>query len=608
MDTRVYSYGAKAPTKHGDEVSEQIYRAHRYRNDLCALERRRRERVTAEMRKYFPEVEQLTLAVEAAEKELDAARTEQKKRNARERNRKVGAEAKKQMDALRENRNKLYGRLKAAKSAAFGPDEVIEARKAYGKVRGKIQDETKKKDVSDNLDVAAAKAKADVAEARWFAAVPTARAWRDVLARIDGDAADAAKKLYADADMGWGTKLGVMTAADKFRKGAPPQFKRFRGDGSIGVQVQGRMPIRDALEATKGQLGIDGYDPERKKQKSSVRIRIGTTEENRPIFTTVPVTFHRALPEDAEIAWAHLARRRIGTHDRYRVNFTLQRNRGWEKPKLADRGEVGIDVGWRLVKGGLRVAYWVGNDGRKGELVLPQKLLDGMRYPDEIRSDRDDTYNGIKSVLHGWLSEQWGVLPEWLRKRSAKADKDDPEALPDRPTVATWKSQARLASLALHWFENRFEGDAEIFAKVESWRKWDKLKFNAEAHGRDKHIAHRREIYRVFAARMREDYARCFIEDIDWSKLKKNPEAEQESQPGAVKENQRIASPGLLHEILIGSMRKTVKRDAKDTTRRHHACGEYSGEPNPELLHHTCAACGAIFDQDENSAMNLLSK
>ncbi len=202
--------------------------------------------------------------------------------------------------------------------------------------------------------------------------------------------------------------------------------------------------MRDAIEATKGQVGIDGYDPERQtKQKSSVRLRIGTDDDNHPIFASAPVTIHRAIPEDAEIAWAHLTRRRIGTHDRYHVNFTLQRQRGWEKPGLADRGDVGIDVGWRLVPGGLRVAYWVGDDGRKGELVLPQKLLDGMHYPDQIQSERDQTYNAIKPALHEWLSKKWGTLPEWLLSRAAAPDKYDAEALPKCPTVARWKSQGK---------------------------------------------------------------------------------------------------------------------------------------------------------------------
>jgi len=606
MATRVYSYGARRPTSNADEVHEHVYRANRYRNDLTALERRRRERVADLLRRHFPRIGELETAVADAEKAVEDLQASIRKANSERRSRQVKAEDKAHVVAAKERRNGLYAALKAERAAAFGPEELKELRKNLALIRERLKRQTKKRDVTGQPEYQDAAEPVRRAESAWFALVPQAMEFSAGLRRIEDETNAAAKEIRANCGVHFGTYLAVEAAAKKFRSGPPPRFKPFRGDGSVGVQPPPNTKLRDILDATKGQVAIDGYRPDAPdaaKQRVNVRLRIGSDDSKKPIWTDVPVQLHRPLPEDAKVTWAYLVRRRVGTLYQHRMQFTLDREaERWTKPNLADRGVVAIDVGWRLVKGGMRTAYWIGDDGREGEIILPDKLLRRMEIPNEIQSQRKLALAAILPVFVAWY-KSLANPPEWLVKRTHKTGEDGLR----RFNAHQWESQGRLAGVVLEWENNRLDGDADIFRRLDRWRHLDAKEWNKEAHGRQKAIGWRDEIYKVFAAKLRTEYRTLRVENINWSKMQETPEAEKDTKDRLLG-NYRTAACGRLIEILTKNMVETVRVDPKDTTRIHAGCGELSGETNPEHLFHTCAGCGVTFDQDQNSAMNLLAQ
>src|SRR6185295_8157008 len=107
-------------------------------------------------------------------------------------------------------------------------------------------------------------------------------------------------------------------------------------------------------------------------------------------------------------------------------------------------GIVGIDMGWRKVDQGLRVAAWHGSDGDQGTLILPQKLLDKAAYSERLRSIRDTIFNDVRDRLATWLSANADIVPLWLKEATE--------------SIRQWRSQSRLAATVLRWRENRFTG------------------------------------------------------------------------------------------------------------------------------------------------------
>ncbi|MBV8071741.1 MAG: hypothetical protein JO270_17655, partial [Acidobacteriaceae bacterium] len=105
--SRIYSYGAKAPTINGEAVRQQIYDANRYRNNLVAAERERREASLAALRRYFPEVETLEQRLAEATEALEAAIRETKAKNAKARKRVTTDADKDRIKSLRAARKRL---------------------------------------------------------------------------------------------------------------------------------------------------------------------------------------------------------------------------------------------------------------------------------------------------------------------------------------------------------------------------------------------------------------------------------------------------------------------------------------------------------------------
>lgn len=145
MDSRVFSYGARRPVTQTETVNEHYRLANRYRNDLCALERKRREEVAALLRRLFPVIERLEKEIAELDAKIDSIRDGIRKDNARERRKTGGAAPQAEIKKLRLGKASLYDQLKAVKLAAFGPDEVVTARKAFSKLRDEARTATRKK-------------------------------------------------------------------------------------------------------------------------------------------------------------------------------------------------------------------------------------------------------------------------------------------------------------------------------------------------------------------------------------------------------------------------------------------------------------------------------
>ena len=572
LPTRIYSYGAHAPLANLSVVEEQMRLAHRYRNTLVELEVGRRQAVDAALAAISPRLAVVEAAVLASEEVLEARLADLRREQSAQRQKVRPTALVTPITIARDGLRALRAERKTLRVALFAAPKWKERQAAL----------------------------ADT----WTAA---------------GRAARAASGLY------WGNYLHIDQSMAKARTGPPPKFQHWDGGGHLVVQLQHGLAVPDLLGGGDTRLQLlpaplpPGWspvlhgpprNPDRPHPRHRlVRFRVGSTGPGgrEPVWADVPIVLHRPLPADARVKWGHLIRRRIGTHCEWRVQFVLARD-AWEPKDRAAGGVVGVDIGWRLRPGrtgsALRVAYWVGDDGGEGELLIDGagKGRDGMernwlglmRKTEDIRSIRDGLLNDAKAALSRRLQE----CPTWLSEAAA--------------TLSSWRSQDRLAALVLRWRHERASGDDCVYEEAEGWRRRDKHLLEYEANLRDQLQRGREHLYRNFAAELRRRYLTIVLEAAGHGEMLMDlrpfhvlPAAEEPPQDGALKEHVRDACLSSLRQYLVESG-ATVGSPAKGTTAICWRCGGGVERSDDGALRLRCSQCGQLEDQDRNAAIRLL--
>jgi hypothetical protein len=552
LPSRIYTFDSKPPGANAELVDDQMRRGHRYRNDLVAAERGRRDRIAEAVVRHCPELAAVEAELAAADARIEAELAAISKRNTAERRRTATAEDRARLAALRAERRETYRRRREVRATGYAlPAFVAEQ------------------------------------------------------TRIEAEHGTSLKALRVASGLYWGNYLVVEQGLQSIRSGPPPKFHRFDGGGRIAVQIQKGLAWTDALIGADKRVRVEilpepvgpqynkrGVElPAAVRPKTRARVWLRVSSEGRnPVWTTVDVVLHRQPPGDAQIKWIYLRRTRVGTHAHWQVQFVLSRAAGWAVGDEATDGAVGVEVGWRRTPQGLRVAVWRGSDGAGGELVLPDAEIGRWARSDSLRATRDKSFNVVRDNLVAWL--RTNAVPAWLTEATA--------------TLAQWRSTFRLAALVIRWRAERFPGDEEAFAPLEAWRAQDKHLLEWEANGREKAIRWRDDFYRRFAADLRRRYQRLAVEAIDWGDLARVPGPEAASAQAAIRQWRFVAAAGRLVQLLTEKAPVVVRRDPAGTTMDCHACGHANTRLDNAERYHACAGCGAEWDVDENAALWLL--
>jgi hypothetical protein len=545
--TRVYAYHCRVTKQCLPTAMDQLFKAHQYRNKLVELERARRAAVEALLQELSPDLADVERAIAECEGRLAALLVEGAKERAAAGRRVIHPATAASITTYKQVLRSQRATRKDMRTALFSSEQF--------KSRQKL---------------------------------------------IEDQHLIAHKKARAENGLYWGTYLCVEDAAKTFRKGAPPDFHRYDGCGRLAVQIQGALPasaVRYGDDAdSRVQLDTRPADqvPDARGQNPwrRARIRIGSDDTRKPVWCDLVVKMHRPLPEGAVIKWAWIMAKRIGTHTEWSLQFVVQRAAGFEPCGRANKGTVAIDAGWRILPNGdMRSAYWVGDDGREGQVIIPKERLDRLTKVQDLQSIRDKNFDGIKSTVKNLLAA--GHTPP-------------PEIAERMQHLHLWKATAKLAAVAIAW---RPTGAGPIYDAVEAWRKQDKHLLEWESHQRQGEINWRTNFYRTFAAKLSEQYKTVVVEDTDWRTFARDQP--MEADPGGFKLPdlpRRAAAVSTLHAALEARMTETVTRSAVDTTLRCHACGLVNEFDAAKHLVHTCTGCGKVWDQDFNACLNLLAE
>jgi len=553
MGTRAYKYVIRAPVSNRELIVEQMKAAHHYRNKLVEIERMRRQAQRA----------LLSSATPVAEAEASLA------------------------------------------SILHDLEEAVKEIKAYkqNKRAGKVPEELRTK--VSMLRVR----RRDALVAHRQARLASKETQKTEAMTVDALAADQRKAARASCGVYWGTYLLVESADQQARKDTPlydggepsdPRFTPWTGEGQIGVQLQHGMSVGELYEPNTlvqliphERITVKGPATSKRaarRQYCHLRMRIQSNEARDPIWAEWPMVMHRPLPPDGRVKRVIVQRRRVGAHEEWSVVFSCEAD--YRRIDNARDGVVGLDIGWRMRPDGqIRVGAWAGSDGQRGEVLLPPRLITAMSKPDELRSVRDKAFDRARAELKQWI-QQAPYVPTWMRERAQWVDR--------------WKSPGRLAGIVRTWAGLRFEGDREIYDRMEAWRYHDFHLWNWECHQRETSKRWLKDFYRVVARDLARRYERLVIEEFDLRPLARRPMVEDHDPTHRLTNATRhLVAPSMLRECAMQAFSTVEQVDATNTTRACRHCGTINSWNAAEEVTHQCVSCGAVWDQDDNAADNI---
>ena len=564
----VYKFGCASPSEGADVVHEQLRLAHQYRNQLVEIERGRRAAIRSAERVYGADIEaHMRRMAATADAALDVCQRAKAYRS-RERTRKLPAD--------------LTDELKLARAA-----EKV-ARTAWYEARHRVSTE------------------------------PDVVAWRDV---INERALELVKGARALNGCFWGTGALVDLAAAKSFADTPlyglrgeetePRFVPFDGSGAVGIQLQGHMSVEDALGGEDTRLRItppaDGWwaarrcDRRRLAREAELALRV-SSDGRAPVWGRWRLDMHRPLPAGARVTWAAVHRTRCGPHDAWHVTITVDTV---EPVATPGRGAVAINLGWRVRGDEMRVAGWADEHGGAGELRLDARTLRILRLPEVMRSERDAALNAARTRLLAAASGN-----AWLGERTKHSH--------------AWRSPRRFIALLREWNEVRPAGGRQPWDRdLEMYIANDRHAWAQQEHLRQRALRRRREIYRVFAARMAKQYDTIVVERAGGrERIAKLPDvgSPQDEKQAALAANlvdvaraNRVVActselDGALRNAGRSRGRVVLALPAEDITRICPGCGVPDERGAAERVALACA-CGREWDQDvEGAAVELLRR
>jgi len=560
LDARVAQYGCLWPIQGEDLIRQQMRAGHQYMNNLIFIERCRRT-CYRDLRREHANITEIEDLCQTLAHELD------------------------------ELRDQIKGARKAARSRV----ETKELNAKAAEVLKRLQPARKE-----------------------LKAARTAAAQNEVLKaavkELDARVLLCQKFLRKQTDCFWGSYILVEASMKQVKKSKiDPYFRRWKGEGRIGVQIQHGMTVQRALDGVDRRLRImpaptsflgENKSASHARHKARHLLYIRVDSEGRyPVWAVFPMIMHRDMPPDALIKGVTVHCRKRGLRDKWScdITFTKPAVKPAKKP-----GVVAIDLGWRKrPDASLRVAYWVGSDGQDGEIRMPERVSRRLRHSDGLREVQDLSFNRMKSRLKLWLNAV-----------DARDETLDKPMVPDfltaiQPHMDKLRSHERIRKLVKQWEHERFEGDEHIFWAVKQWFRSSIHLYPWEVSQRKSTLRYRREMYRLAALELSKRYGTLVLENFDLSKAKRKNAPEQgPDAPKAQRTQLHASAPGEFRQALVQVFLReggeVFRVDAMGTTSSCHACGATCKWDQAEEISHRCEHCGTLWDQDYNAAKNLL--
>lgn len=572
----VRQYGLLTPVNWKKDVDDELWRMNRLWNKLVEIERDNRERYR-QIVSASPALADITAQIGALQEEREAL-------------------------ILDRNRRRAAVRSKAKANTA--------------------EQDTRIKDIKAELAPLYGEAKALAAEARGQQ--------KPQLDSLELQRKEAVKQARQQSGLFWSNYNAVIDAYNSARQkalkeGAELKFRRFGWEGRLVNQIQGGLSVEDLFACKHSQVGIRLAGESRGRPAGVLYVTAYTGRDagGKHLRRVVdfPIILHRPIPDGALIKSVSvnirrcsptLVRRPIGLEDgaglergipEYSVTFTC---RAPGEGNASGTAAAGLNIGWKRVVGGLRVATVAFSDGGLEHLILRGPWIAGVERVKALKSSLDDATNAIHEVLRQALKH----LPVW----SEDGPRVEGLCETDHRLLSVIKRAPKAPARAMDTLAWRLKEVSNmpfvsvLAEQIEVWRKSRKRK-TLEMDGlRSKLTRQRKDLYRVFAKHLVDRAGAVALDATSYRAAAqvRRPDGEDTDLHQLARTQRVMAAPFELRLAIEQAFMKRggrVERYAGEINRCE-SCG--SKNITGELIL-TCHQCGNRFDVDENAARNLLA-
>jgi hypothetical protein len=644
----IWSGFALAPAKGADLVWRELSKAHDYYNALVRLDLDRRAMYRAARGVIGENLPAFDEAMGALNEQIKAEVGMLKAARGKARKRVEDPVASARITALKVERKALAEQIKLARAeveAVYGAGDAEYVRRTAEKAEGNKAPRVRARTNVETL-------REMLTEPQWSID------WK-LKAQIDYEANEAKKRLLSECGLTPGTYLLVQKAVeaafapspDGRPKPDPAPKKSFVGEGRLGVQIH-QLPVAALLAGTDPQIALTVSDRPPQGAKAQQRygtLRMRITRDHQCV--DFPVKLYRPLPADGIITQAWVRAERCGPRTRYEFQFVVESPQWVKSGAIKGAGTVAIDTGWRIMEGGLRVAYWMDDHGRHGQILVPEGVRKAVDYADSLRSKSDTHFNTARADLRAWMRDNPSDVPAWMPEATETISQwrahwklihvakwltlwpswfdglwgqwcaDRKAAKPPGKTWKQWRDERKTAAdLDLFgsfaevgsWLRGKYDTVPplmQIAVYLNWWRRKDSHLYDWEMRERRYAENARTDMFRKVCQVARQ-YERVLIEKIDLPKFNKNASPEEKVNQEWLHRTGRIAAPGdLAARIMEACKGRAEKMSADANTCTCHKCAHVNTAwEHPERRVQTCAGCGAEWDRDENACRVMLAR
>jgi hypothetical protein len=212
-----------------------------------------------------------------------------------------------------------------------------------------------------------------------------------------------------------------------------------------------------------------------------------------------------------------------------------------------------------------------------------------MNHVERLKAEIDIALNDILPRMRHLAKQE---IPEPLLK------------LFNRLRQAPRVGSGLLAAIEREWVRSSPKWNVDDLDALRAWARLSLTRRKEMDNLRDKLIAQRTDMFRNFAAVVAHRYGRIGLKDFDLSRI-----AAGDELPKPARHYRQLAASAALRLQIA----QTARREGRQivaiggpTTIRCAACGQLNNPVNRSALNWHCAECGAIWDQDDNAARNIL--
>ena len=428
------------------------------------------------------------------------------------------------------------------------------------------------------------------------------------LLQADNERKAAAKHARQESGLWWGNYNAICSAYERARvralhTGALLHFRAFDGTGRFRNQIVGGMSVDDLFAGRHAQVRAASLPDDahthpvraerRRRSRTTLTATVYTLARERRNLTW-PMIMHRPIPPDARIKEIVVTRKREGTAFRWSAIFICTRTNGAIQAPATSRA-AGMTLACRTDPMGVRIATVLDTEGCVEHLRLPDAVVKRAAYIETVRARLDTRLRAMCMRLSEWI-----------------ADESFPHAL---DALARLAAQSRLVDAMMHlasaWREHP-EFRPAWREEVESWRRVEKRERTEVVNLHRKMLGQRRQHYQCEAKRLAERYGAITLSFSHLATTAHRADASWDETPSGASAPRmhRLVALSELVEWLHTQCAKTgtqIEQLSEAATPTCHSCGSHQ-HLAADSLQHTCTACAASWDLDENAAANTLAR